>query len=123
VLDRLTRAEGIDAASVVSRPPLSDARSMTDFQIAGRPMSQADLPLAQPHIISPAYFATMRIPVRSGRDFDARDTRDAPQVVIVNETLAQRIFPGENAIGKEDHARPLHRLAAPLEREIVAVVG
>ncbi len=48
----------------------------------------------------PNYFATLRIPFRSGRDFNDRDTENAPPVMIVNETLARREFAHENPLGK-----------------------
>ena len=50
--------------------------------------------------ISPGHFATLRIPLIGGRDFDERDVEGAPAVAIVNETLARRFWPGESAIGK-----------------------
>jgi predicted permease len=46
------------------------------------------------------YFETMGIPLLRGRDFGPADTPDAPQVVIVNETMARRFWPGEDAIGR-----------------------
>ena len=53
--------------------------------------------------ISPGHFATLRIPLIQGRDFDERDVEGAPPVAIVNETLARRLWPGESAIGKRLH--------------------
>ena len=50
--------------------------------------------------ISPGHFATLHIPLISGRDFDERDVEGAPRVAIVNETLARRLWPGEPGIGK-----------------------
>ena len=50
--------------------------------------------------MTPRYFETLGIPVRAGRDFDERDSAAAPQVVIVNETLVRRLFPGEDPIGR-----------------------
>jgi putative ABC transport system permease protein len=46
------------------------------------------------------YFATMRIPVLRGRAFAASDTRDAPPVVIINATMAEHLWPGEDPIGQ-----------------------
>ena len=123
MLQRLEREEGIEAASIVTRLPLSGERSITDFEIAGRPMAQPDLPLAEPHMIESGYFHTMRIPLIAGRDFDARETRDGAQVVIINETLAKRIFPGENPIGKRITPGVFVERPEPVEREIVGVVG
>jgi predicted permease len=53
--------------------------------------------------VSPAYFETMRLPLRRGREFSRADVSDAVPVAIVNETLAQRLWPGANAIGKRIH--------------------
>ena len=122
-LDRLVRTEGVESASVVSRLPLSGATSITDFAIDGRPLAGPDQPLAQPHIVAPGYFRTLRVPVMAGRDFHADDQRDSPPVVIINETLAQRIFPGENPLGKRITPGVFIGTPAPLEREIVGVVG
>ena len=50
--------------------------------------------------VSPVYFETMRLPLRRGREFSGADVSDAAPVAVVNETLAQRLWPGSNAIGK-----------------------
>ncbi len=52
------------------------------------------------NIVSPSYFDVMRIPLLRGRTFTALDRAGAPDVAIVNETLASRIWPGEDAVGK-----------------------
>ena len=51
--------------------------------------------------ISPGYFATMGIPLLSGRGFTANDDENAPPVVIVNDTIANQFWPGENPLGKK----------------------
>jgi putative ABC transport system permease protein len=50
--------------------------------------------------VTPGYFAAMRIPLLAGRGFTAADTREAARVAIVDETLARRWWPGEDAVGK-----------------------
>jgi predicted permease len=50
--------------------------------------------------VSPAYFATMKIPMRRGRVFDARDHEGQPGVVVVGESLAGRAWPGQEAVGQ-----------------------
>jgi predicted permease len=50
--------------------------------------------------VSPRYFSTLGIPLRAGRDFDERDNTRVPHVVIINETFARRLFPGEDPIGR-----------------------
>jgi putative ABC transport system permease protein len=55
----------------------------------------------------PGYFRAMGIPIRSGRDFNANDTRDGAPVALVNETLARQQWPGEDPVGRrirfDDH--------------------
>jgi putative ABC transport system permease protein len=55
---------------------------------------------SQLQIVTPGYFQTMRVPLRSGRAFTEEDRRAAPRVMIVNETLARAAWPGEDPIGK-----------------------
>ena len=52
-------------------------------------------------MVTPGYFKTLGIALHQGRDFDARDSAAAPRVVIVNRTLAERNFKGENPIGQK----------------------
>ena len=51
-------------------------------------------------IVAPNYFRTMSIPLVAGRDFTSRDDASAPRVAIVNEKLAQRLWPGESVLGR-----------------------
>ena len=71
--------------------------------------------------VTPDYFATLRTPLIRGRDFDERDVVGAPMVVIINEALARRFFPGGDALGKtvRQFESPT-RLAPPAE--IVGIV-
>lgn len=70
-------------------------------------------------VVGAGYFNTMGVRTLSGRDFDSRDTPDSPPVVIINEALAQRIFPNENPLGK----RIRSSLGWDGYREIVGVTG
>ena len=65
---------------------------------AALPLSQR--PLAGLRIVSEDYFATAGIALREGRGFTAQDRLGAPGVCVINESLAQRLFPGESALGK-----------------------
>ncbi len=58
-------------------------------------MIQTDL-----QIVTPAYFETMRIPLRAGRSLTATDRRGAPRVMVINEELARLAFPGQSAVGR-----------------------
>src|SRR5581483_1299156 len=50
--------------------------------------------------VSPGYFRTLGTPLLAGRDFDAHDTQQSPQVAIVNEQFARKILGGQNPLGK-----------------------
>jgi putative ABC transport system permease protein len=64
----------------------------------------ADDPLTAPgavvHFVTPGYFATLGIPLRRGRAIDERDDQMAPQVVVISESLAERLWPGQDPIGR-----------------------
>ena len=59
-----------------------------------------DDPRAQWRTISPGFFAALGVPILQGRDFNDLDTKSTEPVAIVSQTLAQRMFPGEDAVGR-----------------------
>jgi putative ABC transport system permease protein len=95
----------------------------TSFTIEGHPVAESDEPDASLFSITPGYFRTMKIAVLLGRDFTAQDDLYSTPVVIVNESLARRYFPGEDPIGKR--IRPGISVDAKPSRmrEIVGVVA
>ena len=70
------------------------------FTVEGRPAAYNDKTTARYHAASPDYFRAMGIPLLQGRFFTGRDGKDAPNVIVVNETMAKRYWPGEDAVGK-----------------------
>jgi hypothetical protein len=70
-------------------------------------------------VISPEYFEALGVRMLAGRSFTARDTATAPPVVILSRSLAQKLFPHENPIGKQ--VRAVHD--EPFGREVVGVTG
>jgi predicted permease len=96
---------GVQAAGLIRSLPLGLEASTTGVYPDGRPEPQAqDMPSAFYENISPGYFAAMGIPLLAGRDFADTDTAKSAAVAIVNETLAQKFWPGENPIGKRLHS-------------------
>jgi putative ABC transport system permease protein len=90
----------VEAASFDGALPFTNVDVETEF----RPLETegADNPVASArlHTIGPNYFRTLRIPMRKGRAFDERDSLGKPLVVIVNEELARRYWPGRNSVGR-----------------------
>jgi putative ABC transport system permease protein len=104
VLARIRTVPGVKNASAAMPLPLSDNSLRTSFEIEGQPMAKSDMPRTQIRAVGFDYFQTLRIPLIAGREFTARDDRQAPHVIIINQTLARRFFPNENALGK--HMNP-----------------
>jgi predicted permease len=75
-------------------------------------------------IVSPEYFAMMKIPIRVGRPFDRRETATSPEVVVINERAAQRFFSGQNPVGQQIRvSAELARSARNGPKTIVGVVA
>ncbi len=90
---------GVEAVAIVNQLPLSDASANSSFEVEGRPEG-TDINVADSQIISPGYFRAMRIPLARGRFLNEADTMPAPISVMVNQTLARKVWPRENPIGK-----------------------
>jgi predicted permease len=91
---------GISIAGASNFLPL-EAAWRGPFFIQGRPRPQAgDAPQAQHQTIDDDYFRALGVPLIEGRFFDSRDTADAPGVVLINDALARREWPGEDPIGR-----------------------
>jgi putative ABC transport system permease protein len=123
LLERVNRLPGVRSAAATSSLPLSGSDGLAQFYITGKVMDESNLPRAQPSIVTPRYFEAMGIPLKAGRDFDARDRRDAPAVIVINESFATTHFAGENPIGQRITATITDSSAAFAEREIIGVVG
>jgi predicted permease len=91
---------GVQAAALVSRAPLAGSGSTNGIIAEGKAIDPSNAVNAQIQIVSPNYLSVVRIQLKAGREFTARDTRDVALVTIVNETLARTLWPGENPIGK-----------------------
>jgi putative ABC transport system permease protein len=117
VLERVQALPGIQSASLSSLTPLEGRYSRTQLKIEGRtPFPQEQEPLVDMNLISPDYLRTMSIELRAGRPFTVQDGAEAQQVVIINETIAQRFFPNENPLGQR-------LVVGPIPRTITGVVG
>ncbi|HEX2343345.1 MAG TPA: ABC transporter permease [Vicinamibacterales bacterium] len=90
-------------AAVIQGVPMRAGSFFTSFSIEGRPDTPVDRPSGRIRVVSPGYFGVMNIPILSGRDYDEHDevgeVGSLPSV-IVNRTLAERCWPGQDAVGK-----------------------
>jgi predicted permease len=93
----------VRGAAVIQGVPMREGSFYGSFSIEGKPDAPVDRPSARLRVVSPGYFRLMKIPILSGRGYDEHD--EVGQVgslpsVIVNRTLAERSWPGQNAVGR-----------------------
>jgi putative ABC transport system permease protein len=98
LLDEVKSIPGVESATVVSPLPFSFISNQS-FRVPGRPPDPAEMLSAQYNVVSPDYFRALRIRITRGRAFTDQDRTGSPPVALVNETLAQRMWPGENPLG------------------------
>lgn len=101
VLDRLSGLPGVITVAAAFPVPFSGNGGSASFQIEGRPSPSGD---PGPHgdiaVVTPDYFAALKIPLRNGRVFTDRDAPNTEPVAIIDETLAKQYWPNEDPIGK-----------------------
>src|SRR5262245_3769451 len=116
VLARVQALPGVRSAGLASLTPLEGGYSRAWFQVEGRaPFPKGQEPTVDENLISPEYLQTMGVELRAGRAFTAQDNATAPEVVLINETIAHRFFPNENPVGR--------RLEMQTTRTIIGVVS
>lgn len=100
VIERVESLPGVDAASVAAVVPVNPGGSRTTVEVAGyTPRPQEDMELNF-NRVGPGYFRTMGIGVVQGRVFSDASLGGTPGEVVVNETFAQRYWPGQDPIGR-----------------------
>src|SRR4029453_17716073 len=72
----------------------------TEFTVDGQTRSETTIPTALITVATPSLFEALRVPLRSGRIFNATDRLDSPPVVIVNQSFANRFLPGLEPLGQ-----------------------
>lgn len=88
---------GVEAAAMVNTLPLTGSNALRPHNLPGEPSQTRT---AEFRIVTPEYFRVMDIPLRRGRVFDDRDRIGSPDVIIVNETAARRLWPGVDPVGQ-----------------------
>jgi putative ABC transport system permease protein len=99
IVERVSHAPGVLHASMISGGmPLGGSMSITTMTVAGKERPKDNgISIRR---VTPEYHKALKIPLRSGRLFEATDTKNAPPVLIINESAAKKYFPGENPLGR-----------------------
>ena len=98
-LRRVAALPGVEGVGLSDTLPLGRNRTW-GAGAAGVQYPEGQYPLAFPRIVDHRYLAAMRIPVVAGRSFDERDDEKGPKAIVINESLARRLWPGRDAVGQ-----------------------
>ena len=106
---RLAALPGVEAVGLAGSFPMGIERcGAHGVAVDGYVRQPGEDTGIQATMVSPGYFETLRIPLLAGRDFTERDDQDAPGVAVINEAMAKRFWPGQDALGRKffDNGRP-----------------
>jgi putative ABC transport system permease protein len=118
---RVAAVPGVESVGVVSYLPFSGLGAGTNFEIVGQPTPPPNAALGTDvTVCDVGYFKTFRVPLLKGRLFTERELREKSNVVVINDALAQRFFPGEDPLGKQ---LLIYMTDPNVPTEIIGVVG
>jgi predicted permease len=101
LMDRIRRIPGVSAADLTALVPLGRGSNEGPFWVGPhQPASMAEIPRAIYYPVGPDYVRAMQIPLLRGRLLNVTDDPNSPLVVLVDQILARRFFPGEDALGR-----------------------
>lgn len=101
LMGRLAALPEVQGAAATSDLPWTGYDENTSFGIEGRQFPAGEYPSAQYHFATPDYFRTLAIPLLAGRFFSDADNTDAPRVIVINKSMADRYWPDEDAVGRQ----------------------
>jgi len=119
VVERMHALSGVQAVAASGTLPF-DSVPETDLELEGHVHAPGDEPSAEILTASPEYFGVMGIRLLAGRTFAPQDTSGHPTALVINQTMAQRFWPGESALGKRVVMKDW---GPPLPGQIVGVVS
>ena len=115
LIERLRAVPGVESVAVANNLPIARGGATRLFELEGESGGEADARLAEYGVVSPDYFRTLEIPLLRGRYFEASDRRGAAHVAIIDQAMWERVWPGQNPIGR--------RFRFVDERDWMTVVG
>src|SRR6266481_5388619 len=119
LLPRVAALPGVEGVAVSNDLPLEGDDTITGLSaVEGRaPYQRGQQPLTGIHAINPGYFQAMGIPLLRGREFSASDNANSTPVLVINQKLAETLWPGQDPLGKH------FNLLDNKQSEVVGVVG
>ena len=123
VLAAVQQVPGVTAAAFTSQLPLSEDLEGYGYEFQSRPSSKpGEDGSALRYTVTPGYFETMRIPLRQGRLLQGTDSHSGTEAIVINESLARRLFANRNPIGERVRFGPEAGTDRPWD-VVVGVVG
>jgi putative ABC transport system permease protein len=123
LLDKVGAIPGVQSAAIGSNSPLMGGWQTGFYREGSRPVLQSNMPSADLEVITGDYFQTFKVPLLRGRTFNERDTKDSPRVIVIDQAMAEQVFPGEDPIGKRLAVEAGNDEEGYVMSEIVGVVG
>ena len=123
LLDKVSAIPGVQTAAIGSNSPLMGGWQTGFYREGSRPVLQSNMPSADLEAIIGDYFQTFKVPLLRGRTFNERDTKDSPRVIVIDQGMAEQVFPGEDPIGKRLAVEAGNDEEGYVMSEIVGVVG
>lgn len=123
LLERMQATPGVRSVSLGGPTPLQGAGASGFAVVEGFTERQQDKRWTQIAYVSPRHFATLEIPVLSGRDFEFRDVSMDPQPMIISQAFARHYFAGRNAVGQRVTLENVTLTRGPSIYEVIGVVG
>jgi putative ABC transport system permease protein len=117
ILERVRSTPGVQAAALDSLLPLSGDSQAVAYWTGAETTAPKNAPTARTFTPTPGYLQTMKIPLLRGRFFTDQDRVGNQPVIVIDETLAKRVFPGQDPVGKALSIQLLGRV------RIIGVVG
>jgi predicted permease len=98
---RLAALPGVAAVGGGVDTPFTGTNATGDFEYQGQPNRTVDRnPFAEKHTVTPGFFAAVGTPILKGRDFNEQDQANTQPVVILNRTMAEKLWPGQDSLSK-----------------------
>ncbi len=123
LLEKVSAIPGVQSAGIGSNSPLMGGWQTGFYREGSRPVLQSNMPSADLEVITGDYFQTFKVPLLRGRTFNEHDTKDSPRVIVIDQAMAEQVFPGEDPIGKRLSVDPGNDEEGYIMSEIVGVVG
>ena len=115
VLERVSQIPGVQHAGLISHLPIEEQGYNGNISVEGKSYPPNESPQVEFRAISEDYFQTANIPLLKGRFFSQQERDDSQPVIVINETMAKQIWPGEEPLGK--------RVGDERKSTVIGVVG